>query len=76
MKTPLKSVSEANCGHEGVGASELVLAWDVSARGLRLKFRGASGLTVLRRSPRLAETVGRFVLREIGLDPDNLNNDN
>ena len=46
----------------------------MSARVLRLKFRGASGLTVLRRSPGLAETVGRFVLREIGLDPDNLNN--
>ena len=46
----------------------------MSARVLRLKFRGASGLTVLRRSPGIAETVGRFVLREIGLDPDNLNN--
>jgi hypothetical protein len=70
MKTPQKNETEAN------GASELVLAWDVSARGLRLKFRGAGGLTVLRRSPRLAETVGRFILREIGLDPDNLNNGN
>lgn len=74
MKTPQKINTKSKGGPDGVGASELVLAWDVSARGLRLKFRGASGLTVLRRSPRLAETVGRFVLREIGLDPDNPTN--
>ena len=55
----------------GAGARAQVLEWDVSARGLRLKFRGGSGLTVPRRPPRLAETAGRFVLREIGMDPDN-----
>ena len=76
MKTPKKNETTANDVSADSGASERVLAWDVSARVLRHKFRGASGLTVLRRSPRLAETVGRFVLREIGLNPDNLNNEN
>lgn len=49
----------------------LELRWVVGERTLRLKFAYASGVTIPLECKSLAEEVGRFVLREIGLyDPD------